>query len=81
MIRKRTFLVVSRSKLAKVFHSEGPRRTPVQQGLNHLDLQHSDFQARRGSRPILRLRAECQHETDPSVDFEPEISVCVGNSA
>ena len=41
-------LVVSRSKLGNVFRSEGPRHTLVQQGLNHLGLQHSDFQAKRG---------------------------------
>ena len=36
-------LVVSRSELGEVFRSEGSRHTPVQQGLNHLGLQHSDF--------------------------------------
>ena len=38
-------LVVSRSNLGIVIRSEGPRSTPVQQRLNHLGLQHSDFQA------------------------------------
>ena len=38
--------VVSRSKLGKVFRSEGSRHTPVQQGFNHLGLQHSDVQAK-----------------------------------
>ena len=75
-------LVVSRSKLGKVFRSEGPRHTPVEQGLNHLGLQHSDFQAEGGGRPIIQLRAEpfeaCSHETDPSVDFEREVSVFCG---
>ena len=33
-------LMVSRSRLGKVFRSEGPRHTPVQQRLNHLALQH-----------------------------------------
>ena len=31
-------LSVSRSKLGKVFRSEGPRHTPVQQGLKYLGL-------------------------------------------
>ena len=75
-------LVVSRWKLGKVFRSQGPRHTPVQQGLNHLGLQHSAFQTNRGDRPIMKLRAEpfeaCLHETDPLVDFEREVSVFVG---
>ncbi|MEP4442969.1 MAG: hypothetical protein ABJ059_05880, partial [Hyphomicrobiales bacterium] len=36
-------LVVSRSKLGKVFRSEGPRHTPVLQGIQILGPQHSDF--------------------------------------
>ena len=36
----------------KVFRSEGPRHTPVQMGLDHLELlQHSHFQSKRGDRP------------------------------
>ena len=49
-------LVVSRSKLGKVFRFEGPRHTPLQQGLNHLGLQHSDFQTERGGRLSIQLR-------------------------
>ena len=77
--------MVSRSKLGKVFRSEGPRHTPVQQRLNHLGLQHSDFQAKRGGCAVIQLRAQpfeaCPHETDPSVDFEREVSVFVENAA
>ena len=51
-------LVVSRSKLGKVFRSEGSRHTPLQQDFNHLGLQHSYFKAKGGGRPILQLRAE-----------------------
>ena len=69
-------LVVSRSKFGKVFCSEGLRHTPVQQGLSHLGLQYSDFQAKGDGRIIIQLRAEpfeaWQHETDPSVGFEQE---------
>ena len=49
--------VVSRSKLGNELRSEGPRHTPVQQDLNHLGLQRSDFQADRGGRSIIQLRA------------------------
>ena len=78
-------LVVNHSKLGKVFRSEGPRHTPAQQGLSHLGFQHSEFQAKRGGRPIIQLRAEsfeaCPHETDPSVGFEREVSVFVDDAA
>ncbi|MEP5374406.1 MAG: hypothetical protein ABJQ14_01285, partial [Hyphomicrobiales bacterium] len=61
--------LVSRSMLVKVFRSKGRRHKRAQQGLNHLGLQHSDFQAKGGGRPIIQLRAEpfgaCYHETDP----------------
>ena len=74
------------SKLGEVFHSKGPRHThPYSRVLNHLGLQHSDFQAKRGGRPIIQPRAgpfeACPHETDPSVDFELEVSVFVDNAA
>ena len=72
-------LVVSCSKLGKVFRSEGLRHTPVQQRLNHLGLQHSGFQAKRGGLPIIQPRAKpfesCSHQTDPSVDTEREVRV------
>ena len=78
-------LAVSRSKLGKVFHSKGPRHTPVQQGLSHLGLQHSNFWAKGDGRPIIQLRAEpfeaCSHETDPSVNFERDDSAFVDNAA
>ena len=71
-------LVVSRAKLDKVFRSEGPHHTPVQQGLHHLGLQHSDFTAKCGGRPVIQLRAEpfeaCPRETGDAVDFEREVS-------
>ena len=66
-------LVVSPSKLSEVFRSEGPRHTSVHirtVGSRSPGLQHSDLQAKRGDRPIIQLRAERPHETDPSVDFE-----------
>ena len=83
--RSQKDLVVSRSKLGnEVFRSEGPRHTPVQQGLNHLGLQHWDFQANGGGRPIIQLRTErseaCPHETGLSVDFEREVSVFVDSA-
>ena len=58
---------MSRSKLGEMFHPEGPRDTPVQQGL-----QLSDFQTKRCGRPFMPVEA-CQHETDPLVRFEPEV--------
>ena len=67
-------LVVSRSKLGKVFCAEGPPDTLVQQGLNHLGFQHSDFKAKGDGCPFIQLWAAlfeaCAHETHPSVDFE-----------
>ena len=58
----------------------------VHQRLNHLSLQHSDFQTKGGGRPIIHLRAQpfeaCPHdETDPSVDFEREVSVFMDSAA
>ena len=35
--------LVTRSKLGKVFGSERPRHTPVQQGLNRLGFPLADF--------------------------------------
>ena len=71
-------------KLGKAFRSEGPRHTSVQQGLNHLVRQRSDFQAKGGGRPIAQLRAEpfvaCPYETDLPVDSEREVRVFVGNA-
>ena len=65
---------MSRSKLGEGVRSEGIHRTPVEQGLNHLDLRHSDFQGKGGGCPIIQLQAEpfeaCPYETGPSVDFE-----------
>ena len=44
--------------------------------VNHVGLQHADFQAKRGGRHIIQLRAEpfeeCPHEMDRSFDFERE---------
>ena len=78
-------LVVSRPKLGKEFRSEFPRHTPVLQGVHKLGLQHSDFQAKGDGRIIIQLRAEpseaYSHETDPSVDFEREVSVVMDNAA
>ena len=78
-------MVVSRSKLGKVFRSDGSRHTPVQQGLDHFGLQHSDFQAKRGGCHIIHHRAEpfeaWSHETDPSVDSEREVSDFMDNDA
>ena len=78
-------LVVSRSKLGKVFRSEGRPHTPVPQGLNHLGVQHSDFKAKGIGRPIIQLRDEpfaaCSHEAGPWVDLERKVSVFVDNNA
>ena len=72
-------LVVHRSELDEVFRTENPRDTPVQRGLHHLGLQHAEFQTNRGRLPIMQLRSEPfeagPHETHPSFDFEPEVSV------
>ena len=51
--------LVGRSRPGKkVYRTEGPRHTPVQQGLNLLGLQHSGIQAERGDRRIKQLRTE-----------------------
>ena len=74
-------LVVSRSKLGGVLRPESPRHTPVQQGLDHLGLQHADVQTRRGGRPNKEPRAKpfeaFPPDADPSVDFEREVNVSV----
>ena len=61
--------VVSRSKPGKVFRSEVTRHTPVQQGLNHLGLQHRNFQAKGGGRQgmyvILLFRDSSRHGMEP----------------
>ena len=52
-------LVVHRSESGDVFRAEGgPRHTPVHESLNHLGLQDAGFQAKRGDRHIIQLRAE-----------------------
>ena len=80
MARNRTYLVVSRSKLGKVFRSECPRHTPVQQGLNHLGLQHSNILAKGGGRPIIQLLAEafeaCSHKTGIRRSILGQMSAC-----
>ena len=61
------------------------RDTPVQQGLNHICLQHSGFLAKGGGNPIIQIRAEpfdaCLHETGPLVDFKRKVSVFVVSAA
>ena len=68
-----------------MFRTESPRNASVQQGLDHLGLQHADFQTKRGRLPIVQLWSKpfetCPHETDPSFDFEPEVSVFVDDAA
>ena len=69
-----------------MLRSEGPCRTLLQQGLNQLGLQYSDFQAERVGPPIIQHhRADafgaCSHETIPSVDFEREVRVFVDIAA
>ena len=77
--------MASSSKLGKAFHSEGPRHSPVQQGLNRLGPQHAGFQITRGGRPIIQLQTEpfeaCPDKTDPSVDSELEVNVFVDDAA
>ena len=69
------------SEPGKVLHTESLRHTSVQQGLSHLGLQHGDFRTKRGRLHIVQLRAEpfegSPHETGPSFDFKPEVSVFV----
>ena len=48
-------LVVHRSELGEAFRAESPRNTSLQQGLNHLGLQHADFQTNRGRLPTVQL--------------------------
>ena len=68
--------MVHRSELAEVVRTESPRNESVQQDLDHLGLQHADFQTNRGRLPIVQFRSKlfeaCPHETGPSFDFEPE---------
>ena len=77
-------LLVSRSKLGKVFCSEDPRHTPVEQGLNHLGLQDSDLQAK--GVVVLSYNSgpdrfeTCSHETDPSFEFEREANIFLDNA-
>ena len=77
--------MVHRSELGEVFRVESTPNTSVLQGLNHLGPQHADFQTKRGCLPIVQLRSEpfeaCPHETDPSFDFEPKVSVFVDDAA
>ena len=76
---------MSDSKHGKVFRSEGPPHIPVQQGLNHFGIQHSDLKATGSGRPTILLPAEpfepFSHEADPPVDFDREVSVFVDNAA
>lgn len=78
-------LTVSLSNVDEAFCSEGPRNTPVQQGLIHLGLQHTAFQTKRGGWPKIQHRAEtfevCPQDTDLSVDCEREFSVFGENAA
>ena len=73
-----------RSEPTEVLRAEGPRHTPVQQSFNYLGLQHTDFQTKWSGRPVIQLRSEpfeaCPHGTDPSFDFEPEVSVFVDDA-
>ena len=77
--------MVRRSETSEVLRAEGPRHTPVQQSHNYLGLQHTGFQTKWGCRPIIQLRAEpfeaFPHETDPSFDFEREVSDFVDDAA
>ena len=64
---------------------EGPRHTPVQQGLNYLGLQQMDLQAEPDGGRNVWLWAEslvaCPHESGPSLGLNHEISVFVDNAA
>ena len=77
-------LAVRRSEPGEVFRADAPRHAPVQQGFNHLALQHADSYTERGGRHMIQLRAETSeaypHDTDPSFDFEREISTFVDNA-
>ena len=43
---------------SEVLRAEGPRRTPVQQSLNYLCIQHTEFQTKWSDRRIMQLRVE-----------------------
>ena len=77
--------MVHRSEPGEVLRTETPRHISVRQGLNHLGLQHADFQTKRGRLHIVQLRAEpfgaCLQETDASFGFEREVSVFVDIAA
>ena len=68
--------MVSRSKLVEVFRCERPRHIPVQQSLNYVGSLDLDFQCKRGDRPIIQFRAKLfaafPHQTEPSVDIQPD---------
>ena len=65
------------SELVLVGRIEGPRHTPVQQGLNHLGVQPADLQAEPGGRRIVSLGTElfvaCSHGSDPPLDLDHEV--------
>ena len=73
------------SKVVTVSRVDGPRHTPVQQGLNHPGLQRADLQTEPGGRLFVKLWTEplvaCPPESDPSRDFNHEVSVFVDNAA
>ena len=72
------------SELVIVRRVEGPRHTPVQQGLNHLGLQQGDLKAEPGGRYIVELWTEplvaCAHGSDPSLDLNHEVNIFIDNT-
>ena len=58
-------LIARQSEHGQVFRPEGPRHTPVQQGLNQLDLPHAELQTKLSGRHIIQLPVElseaCPH--------------------
>ena len=77
--------MVRRPEPSEALRAEGSRHTPVQQSVNYLGLQHTDFQTKWIGRLIIQLRAgpfeACPHETNPSFDCEREISAFVDDAA
>ena len=70
--------------LAECLALAQPRHTPLQQGLHHLGLQHAEIRQTGAVVISYTFRATpceaCPYETDPSFDFEPEVSALVGNA-
>ena len=75
--------LVRLSEPSEVLRAEGPRHTPVVSITSAFSVR--TFRLKWSRPPIIQLRAEpleaCPHETDPSFDFEREMSAFVDDAA